>query len=99
MDATELKNKVLKELGAENISAEAQNELLVRIGENIMKRSTLAILKALSISDQEEFSRIADTGNYQAAHAFASSKINNMDELMAKEARDEISDFKKLAGL
>ncbi|OGZ04332.1 MAG: hypothetical protein A2648_01130 [Candidatus Lloydbacteria bacterium RIFCSPHIGHO2_01_FULL_41_20] len=95
MDPNTLKNLIIRELGAEALPEEARDDLIIKIGENIMKRTTLAILKRLTIEEQNEFEKIAETGDYQVAYNFASSKIENFQEFIKNEALQEIMELKK----
>ncbi|MEK7558445.1 MAG: DUF5663 domain-containing protein [Patescibacteria group bacterium] len=99
MDPNTLKNLIAKELGAGALRDEAKDELIMKMGENIMKRTTLAILKRLTLEEQNEFEKIAGSGDYQAVYNFASSKIDGFQEFIKNEASQEILEFKKLAGL
>ena len=67
----------------------------MQVGQSIMERTTLAIIKRLTLDEQEEFSSIAETGEYQKAYEFASSKIENFDDFVKNEALAEIEELKK----
>lgn len=95
MEPDELKKLILKELGAEELSSEEQDELITGIGENIITRTTLAILKNLSIEDQVEFERVVSEGDYMAGYNFASSKIENFQDFIKKEILEEIMEMEK----
>lgn len=95
MEPDELKKLIIKELAIEDLSSEEQDELLIGIGENIITRTTLAILKSLSIEDQVEFEKIVSEGDYMAGYNFASSKIENFQDFIKKEALEEIMEMKK----
>lgn len=95
MEPDELKKLILKELAIEELSPEEQDELLIGIGENIITRTTLAILKNLSLKDQIEFEKVVSGGDYQAGYNFASSKIENFQDFIKKEILDELMEMKK----
>lgn len=95
MDPNTVRNLIAKELGVEDAPEDVKDELMIKIGENIMKRTTLAILKRLTTEEQGEFEKIASTGDYQTAYDFASSKIDGFQEFIKKEAVQEMLELKK----
>ncbi len=95
MDETTLKNLIATELDIQDAPEDVKDELFAELGETIMMRTTLAILKQLSLLDQEEFTTIAENGGHQSAYNFASSKIENFQDFVRNEALQEILELKK----
>ena len=95
MELETLKNLIAKELGLEGAPPEEMEEIIMQVGQSIMERTTLAIIKRLTLDEQEEFSSIAETGDYQKAYEFASSKIENFDDFVKAETLAEIEELKK----
>lgn len=96
MDELTLKNLIARELGLEGAPEDVLDDAVAQIGQSIMERTTLAILERLTPEDQEEYGRIAETGEYEKAHEFASSKIENFQEFVLGEARAEIGELKNV---
>lgn len=94
MDEQTLKDTLVKELGLEGADEETINNLLIQVGQSIMERTTLAILEKLTLEEQDEFTKLAETGDYQKSYEYAASKIENFDEFVKSEARAEIEELK-----
>ena len=95
MEQDELKKLIEKELGMEEFPEELQDEMIGKIGEQVMLRITLEILKRLTPEEQEEFEKIVSEGDYQAGYEFASSKISGFQEFVKGEALKELVELKK----
>lgn len=96
MDEQTLKNLIAKELGIEGADESVLDDVFAELGQNIMERTTLAILEKLTPEEQEEFGKIAETGDYQKSYEYASSKIENFKDFVAGEAKAEIEELKKV---
>lgn len=88
---------IVESLGIENLPEKESDEIISRIGENIMKRTSISAFSMLSHKEQTEFSEIASNGNPEKAYAFLLSKIPDIKNLIQKEAKEEIKDIKKLS--
>ncbi|MBX4215504.1 hypothetical protein KW797_00990 [Candidatus Parcubacteria bacterium] len=96
MDLNDLKKKVTDELGLGTLPEGEQNDIVTTLGENILKRLSLAAFARLSPEDQKAFSDIASSKGPAAAQTFLTERIPNFAELMQQEARAEIAETKKL---
>lgn len=97
MNIEELKKIISKHLGIDNFSEKDRDEIISRLGENIMKRASLSAFSMLSHKEQVEFSEIASSGDPEKAHAFLLSKVPNIKNLIQKEAEEELKDIKKFS--
>jgi len=93
----EFKNIILKEIGIESMSQEMQDKILEKLGGNIMKRISLAVLKALPEEAQPEFEIISASGDDIKMQEFLRNKISGLDNLVQKTIKDTIEEYKQMA--
>jgi len=95
----EFKNIILKEIGIESMSQEMQDKILEKLGGNIMKRISLAVLKALPEEAQPEFETISASGDDIKMQEFLRSKISGLEDLVQKTMKNTIEEYKQMAGI
>lgn len=99
MTDIDFKQLIIKELAIENFPPETQERILVKVGENIMKRVTLAFLDNLPEKDRPQFEDLSRAGDAIALQNFLRSRIVNADGLAKKTMQETIGEFKELAGI
>lgn len=99
MDTDELKKNIEKELGLDKFPETIKGEIISRLGENCLKRATLAILEKLTPEERARFEEIAVTGDYQKSHEYASSKIPDFVNFVQNEIKEEVAEFKRLSAV
>ncbi len=99
MDLQELKQIIIKEIGIATLSSDAQDKILEKLGGNIVKRLSLAILKNLPEEARPEFEKISAAGDEIKLREFLKNTIPNFEELTQKTIKETIDEYKKIAGI
>ncbi len=78
---TIMQQTIIEELGLSELPQEKQEELLVKIGEVVMKRIYLETMERLEKEDQEKLVDIMEK-NPDGIEAFLAEKISNYEEFV-----------------
>ena len=95
----ELIQIILKDLEIGHLPSDAQDKILEKLGENIIKRITLAVLENLPEEARPEFDAISESGNQEKLQEFFKLQIPNIEELLQKTIQFTINEFKEMAGI
>jgi len=95
----ELRQIILKDLRMDSLSVEIQDKILEKLGGNIIKRISLAVLKALPEEARPEFEKISGSGDEIKIQEFFKNTIPNFEELMYKTIKETIEEYKQIAGI
>ncbi len=95
----ELRQIILKDLKIDSLSMEVQDKILEKLGGNIIKRITLAVLKNLPEEARPEFEKINESGDEIKMQEFFKNTIPNFEELMHKTIKETIEEYKQMAGV
>lgn len=95
MDHTELRGIIVKELGIEILPEQAQNEIVAKLGEIILKSVTVSIFERLSDDARAEFERITKEDEPELLQRFLDEHIPDMQGLMAEEVKKTLQTFAK----
>ena len=95
----ELRQIILRDLGIGSLPLDVQDKILEKLGGNIIKRITLAVLENLPEGARGEFDIISESGNDEKMRGFLKSQIPNFEELIQKTIKFTIEEFKELAGI
>ncbi len=93
MNNQELKNILVKELGIGGLPDEAQDEIVGKLGEMILKSLTVAIFEKLSSDAREEFEKITANGENALIQEFLEKNVSNLHELMEEEVRKTLQNY------
>lgn len=96
MNNPELRDILIAELGIGSLPEEAQEEIIGKLGNVILKSLTLAIFDKLPNAARLEFDRISEKGDDQMIQEFLDENIPNLHELMEEEVRKSLQDYAKL---
>lgn len=99
MDHEQIRAQIIQDLGISSLPEEAQNEIIESLGQNIIRRVTLEILKQIPEDKHEEFDDISQTGDQSQIMAFIETYIPNADEFIQTKTQETIDEFKSLAEL
>lgn len=88
--------QVMRDFGIEAESPEAQVYLMSSLGENIIQRITLEVLKIIPESEHEKFGSFIGGGDMNGLRKFLEPYIPDVDEFMQKTAKEEYEATKKL---
>jgi succinate dehydrogenase flavin-adding protein (antitoxin of CptAB toxin-antitoxin module) len=95
MENQELREILIKELGLEGLPAEAQDEVVVKLGEIILKSVTIAIYEKLSPDARAEFDKITEENDPSLIQRFLDEHVPDMQGLMEAEIKRTLQDFNK----
>lgn len=100
MTDTLMKDEILaatiRELGLEHLSEDAKQAALAGIGENVLGRVVLEIMKILPKTRHEEFRAMIGTASPLKIYTYLSPYIVDMPALVQRVAAAEIAETKKL---
>lgn len=94
MNDQELRTLLIQELGIEHITAEAQDEIIGKIGDIILKSLTATIFETLTPEARAEFDTISALGDPALVRKFLEEHAPNMQQLLEAEMRKTIAGFK-----
>ncbi len=89
----ELKEEIITKIHIEHLPEQQQDEVIVRIGELIMKRLLLDVADALSMEDLEELKSLAGDKKTEELFTFLNKHVPNLDELTASASKNIIDQF------
>ena len=92
----ELKQQMVERLDIGELAPAEQDEIITKIGENILKQLTITVLDKLPEEDLPEFDTITESGDPARLQEFLSSKIPNYNKLMQEETTRIIDEFKEI---
>ncbi|OHA79493.1 MAG: hypothetical protein A2747_00660 [Candidatus Yonathbacteria bacterium RIFCSPHIGHO2_01_FULL_44_41] len=87
MNNKELREILIKELGIDGLPEEAQDEIVAKLGEVILKSLTVAIFEKLSNGARTEFERISAKGDHAMIQEFLEENVPDLHTLMEEEVR------------
>lgn len=96
MNNQEIRDALIKELGIGDLPEEAQNEIVDKLGEVILKSLTIAIFEKLSNEKREEFDRIGEKGDPALIQEFLDKNIPDMQTLMEEEIKRTLRDLAEI---
>ena len=95
MKNQEIRAILIKELGVETLPEEAQDEIISKIGDTILKSLTARIFEQLSTEDHKKFEIISKTGDDERIQEFLEIAVPNMHSLMEEEIKKTIRLYKE----
>lgn len=91
----ELKNLLAKDLGIDALPEEAQDQILSRIGEIVLRSTTGAIFEKLTPEQREEFERLGADEDADKIQEFLARTVPDIQTLMEGEVKKTIARFKE----
>lgn len=95
MNNTELRDVLVTELGIGELPIEAQNEIVSKLGEIILKSVTISILEKLPKGARDDFDRISISGDNGSIQKFLSENVPNMPALMEAEVKRVLQSYRE----
>lgn len=92
----ELRDILIKELGIGELPEEAQDEIVSKLGEVILKSMTIAIFDKLSAEARLEFEKISAKNDPALIQEFLEENISDMHTLMEEEVRRTLQNYAEL---
>lgn len=91
----EFATTIIQEFGLENDPPEAQVQFITLLGENIIQRISLEILKLLPDSQHDKFESFIGSGDMDGLRAFLLPYIPDFDRFVFNESQLEYESTKK----
>lgn len=91
----ELKAMLAKDLGIHDLPEEAQDQILVSLGDIILRSTTTAIFEKLSDEQRVEFEKLSADEDPTKIQEFLAQAVPNMQQLMEQEVKKTIARFKQ----
>ena len=88
------RDKIVKDLEIQDLPTEAQDEIIVKMGENLIKAVTIAVIDKVPVDQRDAFEAVGKAGDQTKVREFLSPYIPNFDQFMGEVVREEISAFK-----
>ena len=88
-----IRDILIKELGIESYPEEIQDEVVVKLGEVILKDLTIKIFEKLPLQKKEEFERISAMGDDERIQEFLEHNIPDMNALIEEEVKNTLKTY------
>lgn len=95
MNDQELRTTLVTELGIGDLPEEAQDEIVSKLGEIILKSVTVTIFEKLSPEARQEFEVLTTTSDADKIRAFLEQAVPDMETLMADELQRTLVAFRE----
>ncbi len=95
MNNKELRNILIAELGIGELPEEAQDEIVSKLGEIILKSVTVAIFEKLPKDARAEFEAVTASGDSVAVQEFLAKNIPNLPALMEAGVKRVLLSFRE----
>jgi len=99
MDTQEIRNQIITDLKLDNLPESLQNDIIEKLGQNVLQRVALEILKEIPEERRDEFDIVSEAGDLDKTRFFVEQFIPNLDDFTKKVTTKEIEEFKNLANL
>ncbi len=93
MQNQEIRNILVKELGLEGIPEEAQDEIVKKVGESVLKSLASTIFERIPNDVREEFTRISASNDKPRIQDFLEEHVPDLHILMEEEVRKALRGF------
>jgi len=96
MNNDEIKKMLSQDLGINHLPAEAQEQIITKLGENILKKITLETVTLLSEEARGEFDTLSQAQDNKKMTEFLKQQIPDFDNFVKKIVQQSVEDFKKI---
>ena len=91
---------IAKDLNISELSQDAQQEIIIKLGETSLKNAMVTVIDLLPESALSEFEELSNSGDQEKLHYFLKKNIPDFDRIMKNETAKVVADFKRVkAGL
>lgn len=87
---------LVRELGIEGLSQEAQEETLAVLGEGILERVVIEIVRVLPAPKHAEFRALIGTASPLRIHTYLEPYVSDFPAFVERYAKEEVVRFKEL---
>ncbi len=96
MDNQSFRETLIKELGIDNLSSDAQDEIVAKVGEMVLQSLTATILNKLNPAARDQFTLISESGDPTQIQQFLEENAPGIKEMMSVELKKTLDGFKKV---
>lgn len=93
MENKELREILINELGIQALPEEAQDEIVSKLGEVILRSVTVAIFEKLGDEARAEFERVSKEDEPELVQRFLEENVPDMQTLMEEEVKRTLKNF------
>lgn len=93
MNNKELREILINELGIQALPEEAQDEIVAKLGEVILRSVTVAIFEKLGDEARAEFERVSKEDEPELVQRFIEENVPDMQTLMEEEVKRTLKNF------
>ncbi|MDO8572817.1 MAG: hypothetical protein Q7S11_03565 [bacterium] len=97
INTDELNDTLTKNLGLTGVPQDIQDEVIARVGENILRRITVSVVEKISPEARHEFDAISEAGDSERMKTFLNAQIPDLDNFVKNEVHKSVLEFKQLA--
>ncbi len=95
MNNQELRDILIAELGIGELPEEAQNEVVAKLGDVILKSLTVTIFEKLPQEARTKFETVSASGNDEDIQFFLNENIPELHTLMETEVRRVLQSYRE----
>lgn len=99
VNTDDINDALIKDLGLEGIPKDVQDEVIARVGENILGKITVTIVEKISPAARQEFDSISEAGDSERMKMFLNAQIPDFDNFVKSEVHKSVLEFKQLAAV
>lgn len=97
VNVDEINATLAKDLGLGEVPQSIRDEVIARVGENILRRITIAIVEKIAPEARQEFDSISEAGDSERMKTFLNTQIPDFDNFVKNEVNKSVLEFKQLA--
>ncbi len=86
----QLQSTVAGNLGISHLPPDLQQLTIAGVGENVMRRVMVEVVKVLSLEDQAQFRAFSEKGDREGLMNFLKTKVPNFDAIMVEQTKRTI---------
>lgn len=91
----DIREQIVKELELGGLPEEAQNEIIAKFSENLLKKIAIAMLDKIPSDKRSEFEAIVGNGDSNAMYSFIKTNVPDADALMKTEIQKSLAEIKQ----
>ncbi|MBI2045980.1 MAG: hypothetical protein HYT28_00980 [Parcubacteria group bacterium] len=92
----DIREQIIKELELGGLPSEAQDEIISKLAENLLKKIAIVMLDKLPEDKRGEFEALANAGDTGQVYAFLQAHIPDASALIQAELQGSIAEIKQI---
>ena len=99
MENKEIRTIIIKEMGVEEIPEEAQDDIIKKLGDVVLKSLTASIFQKIPDSAREEFERVAAYNDDERTQVFLEEHVPDLHILVEEEVKKAMRKFAEMEAM